>query len=109
MSGLIGASPGSDFCLSHPRFGFFSSNKEDDWKPQSLEMFLGEVNPQKCIDRMIFTRIIDPYDEWTIHGRIHFGEFSTNTDILIDTGSGSLVLPEKILRFSSTLSRNPRS
>ena len=31
-----------------------------------------------------------------IHGRIHFGEYSTNTDILIDTGSGSLVLPGKI-------------
>jgi hypothetical protein len=102
-SGLIGASPASDFVKSHPKFGFFPvGNSKPVRVPysQSLNLFVGEMVVEKCSGgEMMYTSITSEEAYWEIKGSIKVGNSLVFPDMamVMDTGASTLMFPEQFV------------
>lgn len=94
-SGLIGASPKSEFALVHPQFGFrpMYSNK--------MKLFFGPIDPEKCNNNQVqYVRLSD-HRHWTIPGSFYFGEGfgARRVSLAFDTGASVLALPHTLFVY----------
>jgi len=94
-SGLIGASPDSEFTKIFPKFGFIA--RDTDKATSFTQFFLSSgIDKKWCLNEYVgYAPLVDE-EYWLLNGGLRFGDTRVAIDFkfLIDSGTGLISIPE---------------